>query len=261
MDGANCYVTAPSGDFAANPVIIPSSTVLKASEKKHVHISGLKIYFAGILTTNLSGVLDNLTVGYHATTKGAITWDNTFGLTLNNCEAVASTNDGINGHTAGDIACYNCWGHDCSDDGESAHETCHIVQHGGLYEYNGNGCTPASGASGEYINTICRHNNAWDWVSDPAGTGFSAQSTSTTAGAIMYCIGCYTTGCIIGYRQKSGSKATFVNCTSKNDATAFGSGTQINCATFDDEHPQYKTEEWIFELEDGSTVVKQVVVK
>lgn len=256
MDGTNCYFTVPDADFASHPVIIPSKTTLKASEKKQVHISGLKIYFASILTTNLSGILDGLTVGYH-TASGAIMWDNTFGLILNNCEAAASTNDGINGHDAGDITCYNCWGHDNADDGESDHETCHIIQYGGLYEYNGNGCTPASGASGEYINTICRNNGEWDWVSDPAGTGFSAQNTSTTEPALMYCIGCHSSGNKIGFRQKSTSKAMFINCVSSNDATAFGSGTQINCSI----HGEFKSEDWTFTLEDGTTATKQVVVK
>lgn len=259
MDGTNCYFTVPDADLAAHPVIIPGKTTLKASEKKHIHIFGLKIYFASILTTNLSGVLDGLTVGYH-TASGAIMWDNTFGLTLNNCEAVAGANDGINGHDSGDITCYNCWGHDNADDGESDHETCHIIQYGGLYEYNGNGCTPASGASGEYINTICRNNGAWDWVSDPAGTGFSAQNTSTTEPALMYCIGCQSAGNKIGFRQKTTSKATFVNCVSKDDETAYGSGTQINCVV-EEERLRYTSEEWIFTLEDGSAVTKQVVVK
>ena len=251
-DGLNLYFTAPSADFAVNPVMIPGATTLKASEKKNVNISGLKIYFASILTTNLSGVLDNLIVGYHSK-SGAIMWDNTFGLTLNNCEAVAGTNDGINGHDAGDITCYNCWGHDNADDGESDHEECHIIQYGGLYEYNGNGCTPASGASGEYFNTICRNNGAWDWVSDPAGTGFSAQSTSTTGAATMYCVGCCSTGNKIGFRQKNSSKSTFINCVSKDDETAFDSGTQINCAVVG----SYVT--MVATLDDGSTVTYKVL--
>ena len=252
MDGTNCYFTAPSDDFEYNPIIIPGSTVLKATSKREVSISNLKIYFASILTTNLSGVLDNLTVGYH-TKNGAIMWDNTFNLTLNNCEVAASTNDGINGHTAGDIVCYNCWGHDNADDGESDHEECHIIQYGGLYEYNGNGCTPASGASGEYFDTICRNNGAWDWVSDPAGTGFSAQSTSTTGAATMYCVGCCSTGNKIGFRQKNSSRSTFINCVSKDDETAFDSGTQINCAVAD----SYVT--MVATLGDGSTVTYKVL--
>lgn len=228
MDGTNLYFTTNEDDFELHPIIIPGNATLKASEKRNVQISGLKIYFAGVLTTNLSGVIDNMIVGYN-TDKGAIRWDNTFGLAFNNCEAVACSNDGINGHTAGDVVCHNCWGHDNSDDGESDHETCHIIQYGGLYEYNGNGCTPASGASGEYINTICRKNGGWGWVSDPAGTGFSAQNTSTTDPALMYCISCYSIDNKIGFRQKTTSKATFVNCISKNDETAFVGGTQIDC--------------------------------
>lgn len=260
MDGETCYFTVPEGDLAEHPLIVPGSTVLKASRERKVQISGVKIYFASLQTGKLTGVLEDVTVGYH-TKNGAIMWDNTFGLTLSRCEAVAGSNDGINGHTAGAVTCVDCWGHDCSDDGESAHEECHIIQHGGLYEYNGNGCTPASGASGAYIGTVCRNNGAWDWVSDPAGTGFSAQSTSTTAPATMHCLGCQTSGCKIGYRQTSASKATFVSCVSMNDVTPFGAGQQINCAAFDDAHPGYGAEEWVFELEDGTVETKLVVTK
>lgn len=233
MDGTNLYFTCPNAsNLSANPIVIPSSTVVKANTNRKVDISGLKVYFAGILTTGLSGMLNNIFAGY-TTAAGAIRWDNTFDLILNNCEVAAGTNDGINGHTSGDITCYNCYGHDFSDDGESDHETCHIVQYGGLYEYNGNGCTPASGASGEYYNTIVRHCKPWDWVTDVGGTGFSAQGNE----ALIHCNGCYAEDCTIGFRYTgTGSFGSFVNCVASNDCTTgFSSGKQINCITLSEQ--------------------------
>lgn len=233
-DGTNCYFTAANSDFLTNPIIVPKSKTLKASEKRSVNISGLKIYFANILTTKLSGELNNLIVGYNKE-KDAIRWDDTFNLVLNNCEVAATPRDGINGHYSGEITCYNCWGHDCQDDGESCHENCHIIQYGGLYEYNGNGCTPASGGTGEYINTIVRRSGGWDWaetISDSnPGSGFSAQgSDDSNIGAQMHCISCYAENCYIGFRKNSTGKSTYINCVSKNNTIAYGDGTQINCS-------------------------------
>lgn len=210
------YFTCPSSDFNINPIILPASTAILGSEKRCVNISGLTIMYGYIKTVNLTGCLNNLSVGY-CSAPGCIQWDNTYNLTLNNCEVAAGTNDGINGHTAGDILCINCWGHDMADDGESDHETCHIVQYGGLYEYNGNGCTPASGASGEYYNTICRNNGDYTWVTDKAGTAFSAQGD----GALIYCNGCVSINNIIGFRATGDrTTGTFINCISDKDKTS-----------------------------------------
>lgn len=221
------YFSAPNADFTTYPIIVPSTTKLTASCERKVDISGLDIMYAAIATQGLSGILNNVKVSYSANT-GCIQWDNTFDLILMNCEVAASTNDGINGHYNGDITCFNCWGHDCADDGESDHETCHIIQHGGLYEYNGNGCTPASGASGEYYNCIVRNNGDYPWVTDKDGSGFSSQGVS----ASIYCIGCLATGCNKGFRcLGTGSTATFINCVSKNNTADFINGTQFNCAT------------------------------
>ena len=229
IDTANgvLYFSAPSADFAAHPVVIPNSTIIKASVNRKVDISGLHFQYATLLTTGLSGLLNNVSVMY-TTGAGCIRWDNTFDLILNNCEVAAGLNDGINGHTSGDITCFNCWGHDCGDDGESDHETCHIAQYGGLYEYNGNGCTPASGASGEYFNTIVRNNKPHPWVTDTGSTGFSAQGND----ALIYCNGCLSIGQAIGFRATgTGTIGTFINCVSKDDTTAYNGGTKFNCIT------------------------------
>jgi len=221
------YFSAPDADFVSHPIIFPPSTGLSASAQRKVDISGLDIMYSYIITKGLSGVLNNVKCSYNSS-PGSFRWDDTFDLILMNCEAAASTNDGINGHYNGDITCFNCWGHDCCDDGESDHETCHIIQHGGLYEYNGNGCTPASGASGEYYNCIVRNNGDFPWVTDKAGTGFSAQGVS----AYIYCVSCLSSNCKIGFRYSGeGSTATFLNCVSVGDDVSYGTGTQINCVT------------------------------
>lgn len=221
------YFSAPDADFTAHPIIVPSATKLTASCERKVDISGLDIMYAAIATKGLTGILNNVKVSYSSNT-GCIQWDYTFDLILMNCEVAASTNDGINGHWAGDITCFNCWGHDCADDGESDHEACHIIQHGGLYEYNGNGCTPASGASGEYYNCIVRNNAGHAWVTDNDGSGFSAQGVA----AHIYCMGCLAIGCDEGFRcLGDGSLGTFINCVSQNNNKAFVDGVQINCAT------------------------------
>lgn len=219
------YFTAPNEDFASYPIVFPSSNTVSASTHRKVEISGLTFMYATVLTTGLSGVLNNVSVGY-TNGSGCIRWDDTFDLILNNCEVCAGKNDGINGHTSGDITCYNCWGHDCADDGESDHETCHIVQFGGLYEYNGNGLTPASGASGEYYNVIARNNGVHNWTTDQAGTGFSAQGESAT----ICCNGCLSTDNIIGFRATGNdSFGMFINCVSSRDTTPFSNGVQYNC--------------------------------
>lgn len=229
MDGTNLYFTSPNvSDFSTHPIVIPNSTAIKGNTNRKVNISGLKIYFAYVHTTGLSGSLNNIFAGY-VVAPGAIRWDNTFNLTLNNCEVAAGTNDGINGHTSGDVSCYNCYGHDFCDDGESDHETCHIVQHGGLYEYNGNGCTPASGASGEYFNTIVRNCGDYLWTTDKDGSGFSSQGV----GAGIYCNSCYVSNCEDAYRSTGqDSYGTFINCVAdSNCKNPYNGGIKINSIT------------------------------
>ena len=126
------------------------------------------------------------------------------------------------------MTCFNCWGHDCSDDGESCHETCRVVQYGGLYEYNGCACTPATGGTAEYFNVTARDNGDHPWVLDNAGTGFSAQGVA----ASMYCSNCLSINNKIGYRATgTDTYAVIFNCVSENDKLAFSKVTQHNCTS------------------------------
>ena len=227
LDAANqkLYFSSPSSDFESYPIVIPSSKILKGTTERKVDISGLKFMYATLLTTGLNGNITNVFVGYTAA-AGCIRWDYTYGMTFTECEVAAGKNDGFNGHWAGNVTCFNCWGHDCSDDGESCHEVCRIVQYGGLYEYNGNACTPATGGSAEYYNVTVCNNGDYPWVVDKAGTGFSAQGVA----ASIFCSNCLSINNTIGYRATgTDTYGIAVNCVSQNDVLAFSKMTQYNC--------------------------------
>ena len=229
LDAANqkMYFSSPSSDFEANPIVVPSSKILKASESRSVEISGLTFMYATLLTSGLNGNMSDVFVGYTAG-SGCIRWDYTDGMTFTRCEVAACKNDGFNGNYSGSVTCFNCWGHDCSDDGESCHETCRVVQYGGLYEYNGCACTPATGGTAEYFNVTARDNGDHPWVLDNAGTGFSAQGVA----ASMYCSNCLSINNKIGYRATgTDTYAVIFNCVSENDKLAFSKVTQHNCTS------------------------------
>ena len=224
-DANKIYFSSPSSDFEAHPVVIPSSKILNATLNRRIKVTGLSFMYATLLTSGLRGTVSDVFVGYTAG-SGCIRWDYTEGMTFIGCEVAACKNDGFNGHYAGSVICYDCWGHDCADDGESCHEVCHIVQYGGLYEFNGNGCTPASGGSAEYNNVIVRYNGDYPWVVDNAGTGFSAQGVA----ASMYCNDCLSINNKIGYRATgTDTYAVITNCVSENDKLAFSKVTQYDC--------------------------------
>ena len=229
LDAANqkIYFSSPSSDFETNPIIVPSSKILKASASRRVEISGLTFMYATLQTSGLTGNISDVFVGYTAGT-GCIKWDYTDGMIFTRCEVAACKNDGFNGHYSGSVTCFNCWGHDCSDDGESCHETCRIVQYGGLYEYNGCACTPATGGTAEYFNVTARNNGDHPWLTDNAGTGFSAQGVA----ASIYCSNCLSINNKIGYRATgTDTYGVLVNCVSENDKVAFSKVTQYNCTS------------------------------
>ena len=219
------YFSSPSYDFSSHPIMIPSSKIIKGSSNRTIDISGLTFYYATLLTSGLNGNISDVFVGYTAG-AGCIRWDYTDDMTFYGCEVAAGKNDGFNGHYSGSVRCFNCWGHDCSDDGESCHEACRIVQYGGLYEYNGNACTPASGGSGEYNNVTASNNGDFPWVIDKAGTGFSAQGVA----AYISCNNCLSINNRIGYRiTGTDTYGVATNCVSQNDIVAFSKIDQYNC--------------------------------
>ncbi len=127
----------------------------------------------------------------------------------------------------------NCYGHDNYDDGESCHEYSDVIHNGGLYEYNGNGITPASGGHATCYNVHVRRSGHYPWSTFNEGTGFSAQGTSLDdgIGTNLVTHNCISENNAIGYRglSEGGSKA--YGCISKGDGVAFTNIEQVNCLT------------------------------
>ena len=194
-----------------NPVVIPvnNTKYYSAKSKKKVYIENISIKYCGFKTKNLYGEIVNMSVGMNYG-AGAFMFDDTTDLVVRGCEGYGAytptAGDGFN--TTGNaqfglarIYMFDCWGHDNADDGESCHQYCLVIQRGGLFEYNGSGCTPAVGGHGEYYNVTCRYNGGWDWVSDNGGSGFSAQGVNDTIGAtVMKCYNCVSVGNTTNYR-------------------------------------------------------------
>ena len=238
-DGTDIYFSLPENtDLSVNPVIIPDSETLTASQSRTVEIRNISIWYNNVLLQGLSGVLDNVSVGMGSNKAGQIRCDYCKSLLLRNCEAFGAytTNggDGVNTHNTDTsisdrsfVTLENCWLHDNADDGESCHENSTTVHYGCLVEYNGNGITPAAGGGTECHECIVRRNGSYDWVTDSLGTGFSAQGGSLT------CYGCFAENNVFGYYATSNAVlAVALNSVAKNNYTNFSERVlQINCAT------------------------------
>lgn len=211
------YFTAPNADFATYPIMHRTKNLITASPNE-VHIKRINIMYAQMNLTGLSGIVEDVCVT-GAYGGGCFVWDNSRGITLVRCEAAGADNDGINGHGTGQITCIDCWCHDCYDDGESAHEECHIIFKNGLVEYNGSGCTPATGASGEYYNVLVRHNTY---------TGLSSQGID----ALILCNSCLAVNNGIGFNIGGTARGTLINCTAKDNTSDYslnGTHNKYNC--------------------------------
>lgn len=224
------YVKTDDTDFDTNPICQPNAVYV--CENSTVDITNIQFHFTNFKVLNCTGRLDSVKV-FCNLGAGGIIWDDSY-LTMVNCEIGGSYGDGINAHTSGALTCYNCYAHDCGDDGESCHEACMVTQYGGLYEYNANGCTPAAGATGEYHGTIVRYNsNAYPWATDTAstsGSGFSSQG-GTSTNSTMLLETCLSIGNIYGVRAtKAGDVVTVINTISMSNTVSDyggGSGTMI----------------------------------
>ena len=225
-------------DLSVNPIIIPSLNTdnwgYAGSQKRVIHIENINTRYAGIKTSNLSGEMINCSAGMCQGAAFVLT--DSDNIRLITCEGYAahasSAGDGFgtgvptNGYT--NITMYNCWGHDNRDDGESSHGNVSIVQYGGLYEYNGNGCTPAVGAKGTYHDVICRNNANHDWVFyETSRSGFSNQSVDGTGG--MICFNCVAENSEIGFRNtNANSPSCCYNCIAINCTGAFSNIRSIS---------------------------------
>lgn len=126
-------------------------------------IHGVDIRYAGF---NLRGfryskAFNCLSIG--APVNG---FDIGWGAVLSLCEAAAAgsgpdaTGDGFNAHDIADWYHYDCYGHDCNDDGWSSHENCVEMGYGAVAVFNGGGgLTPAYGAHAKYYNPLTMRNS------------------------------------------------------------------------------------------------------
>lgn len=236
------YFSRADSDLNNHPIVIPSTTFIEASTPKNVFISNIDFLYKSVLTKRLSGKFADVSCGM-VNAGGAFRYDESISLTFEKCEGYGCMRDGFNGHVYNTVenkysrqlqaTFIDCYGHDNSDDGESSHEYCEITHHGGLFEYNGNGVTPASGAHATYYNVMTRKNGPHPWAIGEAGTGFSAQGSSIDEGigTNIHCFDCISVGDRISFRGEDVS-SKFINCISKDAVTtAFGIGEQINCVT------------------------------
>lgn len=235
--GSTLYFSITAGsDISVNPIIIPSGTYY-GKERKNIEINNIQSLYTNVVLTNVSGALIDVSCGY-VNKDGAFILNYCVGLTLKKCEAFAASNDGINGHTAlggrTSVVFENCYGHDNSDDGESCHEYCDVIERGSLYEYNGSGVTPATGGHAACYDVVCRKNggHAWAVTYADSGSGFSAQGAATEGiGTNIWCHNCISIeNSRIGFDGLDNS-SKYINCVSIDDVVAFGTGEAINCTT------------------------------
>lgn len=224
VSNGTLYFTVPrETDLSATPVVVPRYDVYSSSEN-HITINNIKILYSCLLLNNLTGSLENVSVGMCNAT-GAFNFAGCKTMDVISCEAFGSSNDGFNTHASvennSEISFENCYGHDNSDDGESCHEYSKSHHLGGLFEYNGNGITPASGGQTSCKETITRNNGPWYlWTgTNREGTGFSAQGISSTeTETAIFCRNCISINNIVGFNAIRGGISYAINCSATNNS-------------------------------------------
>src|SRR5690625_1483864 len=240
-DGDTLYFSKVDGsDLSQNYIVRPSTSSIAPTENKEVFIVGIDFLYGRIRTNGLSGKFSDCSFGFSRTS--GVHYDSSVGLTFERCEAYAAANDGFNGHVVGnddnplpyarqlEVKFIDCYGHDNADDGESCHPFSNVFHHGGLYEYNGNGITPASGGHATCYNVMTRKNGSHPWSQGEIGTGFSAQGSALDGGigTNIICYGCISIDDGISFRGLDNS-SKFINCISQNARTTdYGTGEKIN---------------------------------
>lgn len=238
-DGVLYFSKTTGSDLTVNPICYRTATVLRATNKNIVRISGLTILFRPVFFENLTGDI-NITVGC-AANAGCIMYDNCRNLVFRDCETYGATNDGANGVGASNqvtnVTFINLYSHDNVDDGESCHQYVTASHFGGLIEFNGNGVTPASGGRTFLHGTIVQYNrnrsNGNPWANNEEGTGVSAQGApiGSNPATTVTCMGVIAIGNQINFRGYSDGTAMFVNCVSKSPVTShfLSAARKYNC--------------------------------
>lgn len=233
-NGIMYFQKVNGSDLSLNPIVIPRNESVVSSNVQQVNHSNFSILYKAITTSMLTGELRDISCMYVNNLAGCFITNNTISLRLVRCRAGGGSNDGFNGHrttTVTDV--YNnyvvlelvdCWAHDCVDDAESHHGYCRVFVRGGLYEYSGSGCTPASGCHGYYENVT---------VQNCEVTGFQAQGTSLDngIGTNIHCYNCVSDSNGKNYEGR-GDDSRFVNSISITPTISHFSGVgfrKLNC--------------------------------
>lgn len=258
FDSANSviYFSRPQSVTSANPIMTSFGSTFFNNENRGLNLEliGLcaKYMYFGLQQT-LGAVVSDCEC-HNAMSEAGFRWNSGTGIKLYRCEASrifysTTSGDGFNAHSpnTGDVfahqtTCmlFDCWGHDCCDDGYSDHERCEISIYGGLFENNGGGgVVPAQGSHCTCYNVLSRYNGEADFFY----TG-NPSAAEGGAGGQIACFNCVSVGHGTGrgFRLNgSNVQGLFVNCVCINRLTGFYSennggtqvGTLINCSTVD----------------------------
>lgn len=247
------YFSRPQPVTTSNPIMTSfgGSFINNKERGLTLEIIGIDIKYMGFnLTETTEATLVNCS---SANVRGssAFRWDSSVAVKLYKCEAsrvfyTANAGDGFNAHSNNTndafahqtcSMLFDCWAHDCCDDGYSDHERCEISIYGGLFENNGGGgVTPAVGSHCTCYNVLSRYNKEADFFY----TGNPASSEGGVGGQIA-CYNCVAIGSGQGTNRGfrlngSDVRGMFVNCVAINQGTGFygesnAVGTLYNCST------------------------------
>lgn len=258
LDDANdtIYFSRPQSVSANNPIRTSFGSALfnNLSRVDFLNITGICVKYMYMNIGWCANAILSDCECHNAMAEGGFRWGRGVGIKLYKCEASrifysTTSGDGFNAHSnntgdafAHQTSCmlFDCWGHDCCDDGYSDHERCEISIYGGLFENNGGGgVTPAQGSHCTCYNVLSRYNGEADFFY----TGNPSVDEGGVGGQIA-CFNCVSKGSGTGKGFRLNGSAVqglFVNCVCMNRDTAFYSernggtqvGTLINCSTVD----------------------------
>lgn len=248
------YFSRPQAVSATNPIMYGDDSfyLLSGSVRRgfSFEMAGIGVKYQRVNLANFTApVITDCFCG-NVTGQGCFVYDGTMGAKFFRCEAFrvaysSTSGDGFNAHSdntgdafAKQTGCFmfDCWAHDCCDDGYSDHERCETSIYGGLFENNGAGVTPAQGSHCTCYNVFSRYNGEADFFY----TGNPASAEGGVGGQIA-CYGCVAKGKGTsnskGYRLNgSAVRGLFVGCVAIDEGTGFhgessANGTLINCST------------------------------
>jgi len=142
-----------------------------------------------------SGFIDCEAYGSYFTTVG---FGDGFSVTADNV---------ISGQYNTNVIANNLWSHDNADDGLTNHKGTFLTVIGGLFEYNGNGITPASGGDCEISNVLVRNNT----IAGISCVGSPLDGSQFTE-ALINSSTCKNNGNNYYLYNQSGLKMTANNC-------------------------------------------------